>query len=153
MRESGHEHLNGSLVVPIFDEAGRVVEMYGRKITTKLREGTPLHLYLPGPHRGVWNAEALVESKEIILCESLIDAMTFWCAGFRNVTAAYGVEGFTDEHWRRFGARRRAGADRVRSGRGGGSRGGEARAGARASWDRGGAGASFRRTWTRTSTR
>ena len=24
-----------------------------------LRPGTPLHLYLPGPHRGVWNEEAL----------------------------------------------------------------------------------------------
>ena len=65
--------------------------MYGRKITTNLRAGTPLHLYLPGPHRGVWNEEALEASKEIILCESLIDALTFWCAGFRNVTASYGV--------------------------------------------------------------
>jgi hypothetical protein len=32
-----------------------------------------------------------------IVCESLIDAMTFWCAGLRNVTAAYGVEGVTDD--------------------------------------------------------
>ena len=57
-----------------------------------------MHLYLPGPHRGVWNEEALVASKEIILCESIIDALTFWCAGFRNVTASYGVNGFTDDH-------------------------------------------------------
>src|SRR5205814_1194078 len=40
---------------------------------------------------------ALTASREIILCEALIDALTFWCAGYRNVTAAYGVEGFTDE--------------------------------------------------------
>lgn len=86
LRESGHEHLNGSLVIPVFDEHGRVTEMYGRKINENLREGTPRHLYLPGPHRGVWNEPALAESKEIILCESLIDALTFWCAGFRNVT-------------------------------------------------------------------
>ena len=72
--------------------------MYGRKITEHLRPGTPLHLYLPGPHHGVWNEEALSISKEIILCESLIDALTFWCAGFRNVTTAYGVEGFTSDH-------------------------------------------------------
>ncbi|MGA2436506.1 MAG: toprim domain-containing protein, partial [Bryobacteraceae bacterium] len=50
------------------------------------------------PHRGVWNEEALIASKEIILCESIIDALTFWCAGFRNVTASYGVNGFTDDH-------------------------------------------------------
>lgn len=97
LRASGHEHFNGSLVIPVCDAAGHVVEVYGRKITPNLRPGTPLHLYLPGPHRGVWNAEAL-GSKELILCESLIDALTFWTAGYRNVTAAYGVNGFTDEH-------------------------------------------------------
>ena len=96
--ESGHEHMNGSIVFPIFSLSGEVLGMYGRKITPGLREGTPLHLYLPGPHRGVWNEEALVASKEIILCESIIDALTFWCAGFRNVTASYGVNGFTEDH-------------------------------------------------------
>ena len=58
-RESGHEQFNGSLVIPVITPAGEVVEMYGRKITPKLREGTPLHLYLKGEHRGVWNEEAL----------------------------------------------------------------------------------------------
>jgi DNA primase catalytic core len=101
-RESGHEHFNGSVVFPIFDATGAVVEMYGRKITPNLREGTPDHLYLPGAHRGVWNEEALEASKEVILCEALIDAMTLWCAGFRNVTASYGVNGFTDDHRRAF---------------------------------------------------
>ena len=37
--ETGHEHFNGSLVVPIIDAAGDVVEMYGRKITPNLRPG------------------------------------------------------------------------------------------------------------------
>ena len=97
LRPSGHEHFNGSVVVPVFDEAGQVVEVYGRKIGEKLRKGTPLHLYLPGPHRGVWNREALVESVEVILCESLIDALTFWAAGYTNVTTAYGINGFTEE--------------------------------------------------------
>lgn len=97
-RESGHEHFTGAVVIPIFDPDGQVVGMYGRKINDKLREGTAYHLYLPGSHCGVWNEEALVASKEIILCEALIDALTFWCAGFRHVTASYGVNGFTDDH-------------------------------------------------------
>jgi DNA primase catalytic core len=42
IRESGHEHFNGSIVIPVFDAAGSVVEMYGRKITEYLRAGTPL---------------------------------------------------------------------------------------------------------------
>lgn len=99
-RESGHEHFNGSLVVPVLDAAGAVCELYGRKITPRLRPGTPLHLYLPAHSargRGVFNLAALQSSKEIILCEAIIDALTFWCAGYRNVTTAYGVEGFTDE--------------------------------------------------------
>ena len=102
LRESGHEHFNGSLIIPVLDLEGNVLGMYGRKITPGLREGTPLHMYLPGPHRGVWNEEALQASREIILCESLIDALTFWCAGFRNVTASYGVNGFTEDHKQAF---------------------------------------------------
>ncbi|MFC1750742.1 CHC2 zinc finger domain-containing protein [Pseudomonadota bacterium] len=96
LRNTGHEHFNGSLVVPIIND-NQVLEMYGRKITPKLRKGTPLHLYLPGPHEGVFNPVAFKASKEIILCESIIDALTFWCAGFRNVTTSYGTNGFTPE--------------------------------------------------------
>lgn len=97
-RASGHEHFAGSLVVPVRDAHGQVRELYGRKIGERLRAGTPLHLYLPAHEtRGVFNLAALQASKEIILCEAIIDALTFWCAGYRNVTTAYGVEGFTDE--------------------------------------------------------
>ncbi len=99
LRNSGHEHLSGSLVVPIFDEFNNVVEAYGRKVLdNRLRKGTPMHLYLPGPHRGVWNAEGLIDQEEVILCEALIDAMTFWVNGFKNVTASYGTGGFTEDH-------------------------------------------------------
>ena len=100
--KTGHEHFVGSLVIPILDLNGDVVQMYGRKINDNLRPGTEYHLYLPGPQRGVWDEEALIASKEIILCEALIDALTFWCAGFRNVTTSYGVNGFNDHHWEAF---------------------------------------------------
>ena len=109
LRKSGHEHLTGSLVVPITDEHGHVCQMYGRKIRDDLRKGTPTHLYLPAPHRAVWNRGGLINAEEVIVCESLIDAMTFWCAGYRNVTASYGTNGFTDAHreaFQRHGVRR-----------------------------------------------
>lgn len=102
-RASGHEHLAGSLVVPIMahDPDGNVTQnvrqLYGRKILDNLRKGTPKHLYLAGPMAGVWNYGAFKPSDEMILCESLIDAMTFWCAGYRNVTCAYGINGLTEE--------------------------------------------------------
>lgn len=97
LRESGHEHFNGSLVIPIMDQHGAIHEAYGRKIQHRLRKGTPLHCYLPGPHKGVFNISGFKTAKAIILCEALIDALTFWANGFRNVTACYGVHGFTDE--------------------------------------------------------
>ena len=99
LRASGHEHFNGSLVVPVMDENGVISEVYGRKVLgNRLRKGTAIHTYLPGPHQGVWNAQAVKNSNEVILCESLIDAMTFWCAGYRSVTTSYGTSGFNDDH-------------------------------------------------------
>ncbi len=94
-RSSGHEHFTGCLVVPLFDAGGQVVGLYGRRIE-KPNPGMPKHLYLPGPHRGVFNRQGL-GGEDVIVCEALIDALTFWCAGLRNVTSAYGVEGVTDE--------------------------------------------------------
>ena len=97
LRASGHEHLTGSVVVPVITPSGVVTELYGRKLRNNLRVGTPSHLYLPGPHQGVWNEEALAGG-EVILCESLLDALTFYCAGFPHVTASYGTAGFTADH-------------------------------------------------------
>ncbi|NKJ46832.1 DNA primase [Burkholderia sp. SG-MS1] len=116
-RASGHEHLNGCLVVPVMDlDMGdgvvNVRQMYGRRIAPghKIPAGQPKHLYLSLPLAGVWNEVALVASREVIVCEALIDAMTFWCAGYRNVIATYGVNGFTADHW---AALKRHGTERV----------------------------------------
>jgi len=94
--KSGHEHFRGAVVFPIGDAHGRVVEVYGRRISASQR-GSAMHLYLPGPHGGVLNFGALQASREIILCESVIDALTFWCSGFVHVTTAFGTNGLTDE--------------------------------------------------------
>jgi DNA primase len=95
-----YEHFGGCLVVPVMDpETGAVLEAYGRKIRPnhKIGKNEMKHGYLPGPHRGVWNAKAFTACDEIILCEALIDAMTFWVQGFRNVSAIYGTSGFSDD--------------------------------------------------------
>jgi DNA-directed RNA polymerase specialized sigma24 family protein len=97
-RATGREHFNGCVVFPVIDPtSGHVTEMYGRKIGHQAK-GLPVHLYLRGQHKGVWNESSLAASEEVILCESIIDALTFWCAGFRNVTCSYGVNGFTPDH-------------------------------------------------------
>lgn len=99
LRDSGHEHFNGCLTIPILDERGQVMNVYGRRVKKiKHPDQHPPHYYLPGPHRGIFNVAGLHTTDELILCEALIDALTFWCNGFRNVTASYGVNGFTDAH-------------------------------------------------------
>jgi DNA primase catalytic core len=93
-RESGHEHFNGCIVVPLLDEHGHAVSFYGRRA----QKGEMKHLYPPGAHRGLFNRQCL-NQPEIILCEAVLDALTFWANGFKNVTCLFGTEGFTDELW------------------------------------------------------
>ena len=109
LRASGHEHFNGCLVAPVIgleggangEQSGQVMQCYGRRIApnNKLAPDQSRHLYLPRPLAGVWNEAALIADRDVILTEALIDAMSFWCAGYRNVIAAYGVNGFTQDHW------------------------------------------------------
>jgi DNA primase catalytic core len=114
LRQTGHEQFNGCVVFPVFDAQGTICEIYGRKINDNLRDGTQYRLYLDTgcrltETRGVWNRDLDASGHEIILCESIVNSLTFWCAGYRHVTAGYGLDGFTDEHraaFERWGVRR-----------------------------------------------
>jgi len=110
-RKTGREHFNGCVVFPIMaaDGSGQIVDVYGRKTSKDLRKGTPLHVFSSNERRGVWNVEALHAGNEIILCAGLFDALTFWNAGYRNVTCTFGPDALTDDHlaaFREFGIRR-----------------------------------------------
>ena len=103
--------MNGCIVFPITaaDGSGQVVDIYGRKTRNDLRKGTPLHMHLSDERRGVWNVEAFHAGNEVILCAGLWDALTFWNAGYRNVTCTFGPDALTDDHltaFREFGIRR-----------------------------------------------
>ena len=95
-RDTGHEAMRGRVVVPLLDEAGVPRGLYGRAIGPL--KSAPNHLYLPGPHQVAFNSAALAGQSTAILCEAVFDALAFWVAGHRNVTAAYGTEGFTAHH-------------------------------------------------------
>ena len=97
LKATGHELFCGRLVVPVTDEAGDVVWMYGRMVGKRQRDGVQDHLNMPGPKRGVFNVAALT-GRTVILCEAAIDALTFWVHGHRNVTCTFGVGGLTAEH-------------------------------------------------------
>ena len=93
-RETGHEHFRGCITFPLTDDTGRIQQIYGRRIDNKSKAK---HFYLSQPMGGVLNLEAFTACDELILCESVIDALTFWCAGFRNVTTIYGTNGLTED--------------------------------------------------------
>ncbi|MBB6480887.1 CHC2 zinc finger domain-containing protein [Spirochaeta isovalerica] len=94
--EKGYETFKDCVVFPLLDSTGKVVSLYGRKIkeSTKIK-----HLYLKGPHHGLLNRKAAsVYRGEIILTESVIDALSLIQMGVENVIPCYGTNGFTDDH-------------------------------------------------------
>jgi 5S rRNA maturation endonuclease (ribonuclease M5) len=89
----GRELLGGCIVVPIPDPAsGAWTSLYGRGVRT------PRHCYLPGPLRGVVNFQAARTSDEVILAESILDALSFHQAGIATAIPLYGTNGFTPDH-------------------------------------------------------
>jgi DNA primase catalytic core len=94
LRDTGHEHLRGRVVFPVVAESGEIGTVYGRAIDDGGKHDR--HLFLPGPQRGVFNPAAL-RSAEVIVCEGIIDALTFWSAGFRHVTTGYSAKALPEE--------------------------------------------------------
>jgi DNA primase catalytic core len=91
-RASGHEHFNGCLVVPLLGAEGQVVSFYGRRTG---RDGSA-PLYPTGPHYGLFNRDG-INQPEVILCDTVFDALTFWVNGFPHVTCRFGREDFPAE--------------------------------------------------------
>ena len=93
LTKQGRELLGGCIVVPIPDPlTGQWVSLYGRGMKTDR------HCYLPGPFRGVVNYQAARSSSEIILTESILDALSFHQAGIKTAIPIYGTNGFTSDH-------------------------------------------------------
>jgi len=94
IRDTGHEHLRGRVVFPVIAESGEIGTVYGRAIDDGGKHDR--HLFLPGPQRGIFNPAAL-RSPEVIVTEGVIDALTFWGAGFKNVTTSYSAKALPEE--------------------------------------------------------
>jgi hypothetical protein len=85
LRESGHEHFRGSVVVPVLDDKGHVVNAFGRKVNDNLRTGTAMEVWLNENYdTGVLNPTGFVEGGRLILAGSVLDALA-WQASARAV--------------------------------------------------------------------
>jgi hypothetical protein len=89
----GRELLGGCIVVPIPDAlTGQWTSLYGRGLRAAR------HCYLPGPLRGVVNFHAARLSQEVVLTESIFDALSFHQVGISVAIPLYGTNGFTSDH-------------------------------------------------------
>jgi DNA primase catalytic core len=98
-RDNGREHLNGCITIPVTNQKGDIVQLYGRRIDPKAPKENR-HLYLAKPLAGIFNPEALTTpagGREIILTESILDALTFIRNGMESTTCTFGTANFTDE--------------------------------------------------------
>jgi len=102
LNRNGREHFAGCVVFPILDIEGNIVTLYGR-VATKQNEaggntvcGAKRHVFLPGRHKGLWNASVIKTYPEIIVVESVIDGLSVEAAGYPNVVAINGSGGMSD---------------------------------------------------------
>jgi DNA primase len=95
LNTKGHEVFYNCVVFPLYSARGAIMNLYGRNISD---DAGTTHLYLPGERSGLVNRHAVKRSQTIILAESIIDALTLYDQGFKNVIPIYGVNGLLDEH-------------------------------------------------------
>lgn len=87
--DSGHEHLNGCVVFPMSDAGGQVVQLHGYRLANA---ATTRFLSLPGTNRGVFNVAGLKAGSDWLVCSDVLDALTLWCHGHRQMTVVTGSE-------------------------------------------------------------
>lgn len=88
--EGGRERFHGCVVFPVLDADGGIATLCGRSV-----EGRR-HVLLPGRPSGLFNMSSAKSSSEVILVESVIDALSLEMAGVRNAVAIQGVNGFSE---------------------------------------------------------
>src|SRR6056297_2803984 len=86
LKANGRERFRGLVTVPLSDLAGEVTGIYGLRIDPNQGEKETIL------GSGIFNARALKQFNEIILCQNLLDAWALCGAGHTHAIAAAGIE-------------------------------------------------------------
>ena len=95
-------NIKNCIIFPTKNKAGQIESIYGRSVSSnpKVR-----HFYLQGGFKGLYPSYPKVETKTLILTESIIDAASIkqylpslQIGNDWSVLAMYGTNGFTSEH-------------------------------------------------------
>jgi len=97
-KPSGHEFFRGSLIFPFTDEESNVTGGYGRRITPKLPSGMVYHVHWNNEQALFFNQPTMLDEKTLILCKNPIEALSWWCHGFKNVVSLMGAHSFSQAH-------------------------------------------------------
>jgi DNA primase len=92
LNREGREHFANCVVFPVRDAEGGLITIYGRF----LKGGKKRHVFLADRPRGLWNAAAIKTYSQVILVESIIDALSLAQAGHPNALAVMGTTGLNE---------------------------------------------------------
>lgn len=98
LKPNGRELFRGCIVVPIKDESGALVDMYGRKVAKYQRRGIPFYLRIHNVPVSLFNAQALLMHRNIVLCASPIEALSLLSCGVLNVVSLTGIDSLSVLH-------------------------------------------------------
>ncbi len=94
--KNGNFLFSDCLVIPFLHQ-GRIITLYGRALDD---DRIPKHIYPastdPLMPATLFNLDACRKEDEILLADSIIDAVTFIDRGFKNTVGLFGTQGLTD---------------------------------------------------------
>ncbi len=80
LKDTGHETFRGMVTVPLLDASGKVTGIYGRRIDRQALGEAQATI-----GSGIFNGTALKGFDEIIVTDNVLDAWTFYSAGYKHV--------------------------------------------------------------------
>ena len=94
---NGSERFLGCVVVPVLDTEGNIVTLYGRDIgSDSAARNKRRHVYLPDRPTGLFNCPVMKTYPEIVIVESVIDALSLEMAGVHNVVSIQSTNGLSE---------------------------------------------------------
>ena len=87
--------IKNCLIFPMRNNQNQIVSIYGRSISDKNKSR---HFYLKGGFKGLYPSYPKIETKTLVLAESIIDAVTIKQHTEYEALALYGTNGLTKEH-------------------------------------------------------
>jgi len=86
LNDKKHSRFYQCLTIGLTDQEGNVMSLYGRRVNT---EKGSKHQFPKGKIQGIFHARAFQACKEIILTEGVVDALSVWLMGLRNVSCIF----------------------------------------------------------------